>query len=294
MQKKSYIKYLLAVLLFGSNGIVATSISLSSYEIVFLRTLIGSLLLIAIYLSTRPKISFYKHKRSFLFLIVSGAAMGISWMSLFEAYQQIGVSISTLVYYCGPVIVMALSPILFHEKLTLIKVGGFVAVLLGIFFVNNQALSSGLPSTGLFFAGISAAMYAVMVIFNKKSTNIVGLENATVQLFVSFVTVAILLGFKQGFIIHVASEDWIPILILGLLNTGIGCYLYFSSIGKLPAQTVAICGYLEPLSAVIFSTLFLNEILSSLQMVGAALIIGGAIVGEVFIKRKNNASDLRG
>ena len=293
MQKKSYTKYLLALLLFGSNGIVAANISLSSYEIVLLRTLIGSLLLIAIYLSTRPKISFYKHKRSLLFLVISGVAMGVSWMSLFEAYQQIGVSISTLVYYCGPVIVMALSPILFHEKLTPIRIVGFVAVLIGIFFINNQAFGSGLPSTGLLFAGISAVMYAVMVIFNKKSTKIVGLENATVQLFVSFIAVAVFVGFKQGFVIHVTSEDWIPLLILGLLNTGIGCYLYFSSIGKLPAQTVAICGYLEPLSAVVFSALFLHEILSPLQMVGAALIIGGAVLGEFFIKRKNNTSDLR-
>ena len=287
MRKQSYLKHILALLLFGSNGIVAANISLSSYEIVFFRSLIGSLLLITIYLLSHSKLSFFRHKRSLIFLIISGVAMGISWMSLFEAFQQIGVSISILVYYCGPVIVMALSPILFREKLTLIKIGGFIAVLIGIFLINNQALGHGLPGTGLFFAIISAVTYAVMVIFNKKSTEIVGLENATLQLVCSFITVAVFMFVKQGFIIHVASEDWIPILILGLLNTGIGCYLYFSSIGKLPAQTVAICGYLEPMSAVAFSALFLNEMLSSLQIVGAVLIIGGAILGEVFIKRKN-------
>ena len=32
---KSYFKYILALLLFGSNGIVASYISLTSYEIVF-------------------------------------------------------------------------------------------------------------------------------------------------------------------------------------------------------------------------------------------------------------------
>lgn len=47
MDKKALIKYLCALLLFGLNGIVASHIAMSSYEIVFLRTLIGSILLIS-------------------------------------------------------------------------------------------------------------------------------------------------------------------------------------------------------------------------------------------------------
>ena len=46
--KRSYFKYIIGLLLFGSNGIVASYIALSSYEIVLLRTLIGSLFLIVL------------------------------------------------------------------------------------------------------------------------------------------------------------------------------------------------------------------------------------------------------
>jgi drug/metabolite transporter (DMT)-like permease len=101
-----------------------------------------------------------------------------------------------------------------------------------------------------------------------------------VQLFVSFLTAAAYVGYRQGFTIQIAGEDWIPILILGLLNTGVGCYLYFSSIGHLPVQTVAISGYLEPLSAVVFSVLFLHETMLPGQILGAVFILGGAILGE--------------
>ena len=79
---------------------------------------------------------------------------------------------------------------------------------------------------------------------------------------------------------QIDTQSIIPILVLGLLNTGIGCYLYFSSIGKLPVQTVAICGYLEPLSAVLFSVIFLKETMLPIQIIGAVLIIGGAMLGE--------------
>lgn len=278
---KAFFKYILALLLFGSNGIVASRIDLNSYEIVLLRTLIGSLLLIAIFFLSRGKLTFWEHKKDFAFLVVSGIAMGTSWMFLYEAYTQIGVSIASLCYYCGPVIVMILSPLLFQEKLTSTKITGFLAVLIGIYFVNGYG-SVTANRFGLLCGLASAVMYAFMVIFNKKAAAITGLENSALQLLIAFAAVAVFVGFKQGFKIDIPTGSVLPIFVLGLLNTGIGCYLYFSSIGKIPVQTVAICGYLEPLSAVLFSVIFLSEKLLPLQVVGAVLIIGGAVCGECF------------
>jgi len=284
---KPFFKYIFALFLFGSNGIVASRIDLNSYEIVLLRTLIGSLLLIAIFFLSGGKLTFWKHKQDFLFLAVSGIAMGTSWMFLYEAYTQIGVSIASLCYYCGPVIVMILSPLLFKEKLTSPKIIGFLAVLIGIFLVNGYGAVAA-NRFGLLCGLASAVMYAFMVIFNKKAAAIAGLENSALQLFIAFATVAVFVGFKQGFMIDIPTGSVLPIFVLGLLNTGIGCYLYFSSIGKIPVQTVAICGYLEPLSAVLFSVIFLSEKLLPVQIIGAVLIIGGAIFGEYFLRNRNN------
>ncbi len=278
--KASYLKYIFALLLFGSNGIVASMIHLSSYEIVLLRTLIGSILLIAIFFIAREKLTFYKHKTQSIFLAVSGIAMGTSWIFLYEAYDEIGVSLASLAYYCGPVIVMILSPLLFREKLTKLKVCSFLVVLVGIFLVNGTAFENGVGVWGLACGLLSALCYSLMVMFNKKAKDITGLENSMLQLFVAFLTVAIFVGIKQGYRMEIDTQSIVPILVLGLLNTGIGCYFYFSSIGKLPVQTVAICGYLEPLSAVVFSVVFLKETMLPLQIVGAVLIIGGAMLGE--------------
>lgn len=281
-----HFKYILALLLFGSNGIVASFISLSSYETVLLRTLTGSQLLIAVFLLTGGKFTFYKEKKQTFFLAVSGIAMGASWIFLYEAYEQIGVSAASLAYYCGPVIVMALSPILFGERLTMPKMAGFAAVFAGILLVNGNA-EGELNKWGIFCGLMSAVMYAFMVIFNKKARDIQGLENSVLQLFASFLTAAVFVGAKQGFAMDIPRESIAPILILGIVNTGIGCYLYFSSIGKLPVQTVAVCGYLEPLSAVIFASLFLREKMTVWQAVGAMLIIGGAMAGEILQEKKH-------
>lgn len=284
--KKAYFKYIAALLMFGSNGIVASHIPHSSYEIVVSRTLIGGLFLALIFLFSKKKANLLKNKLHFLYLVISGAALGASWMFLYEAYQKIGVSVATLAYYCGPVIVIILSPILFREKLSFAKLLGFFAVILGMIYVNMEALSQGKTSWGLFCGIMSAVMYAVMVIFNKKAESITGLENSMWLLIISFLAVAIYIGIKQGFIISFELDSLVPVLILGIVNTGIGCYFYFSSIDNLPVQTVAICGYLEPLSALIFSAVLLGEALGAVQIIGACLILGGAAFGELFRHRQ--------
>ena len=286
MDKRAFTKYISALLLFGLNGIVASNIALSSYEIVFLRTLIGSILLVALFLIGKGTFHIKENKQDIVFIVFSGVAMGTSWMFLYEAYQQIGVSLASLLYYCGPVIVMILSPIIFREKLTIPKVVGFLVVLIGIILVNGNTSESGGNVWGLFCGGMSAIMYFFMVTFNKKSKQIHGMGNSVIQLVISFFTVAIFVGIKQGFVISLLPNDWLWVLILGIVNTGIGCYLYFSPLSKIPVQTVAVCGYLEPLSAVIFATVLLGEKMALLQIVGAVCIIGGAMIGELVKVRK--------
>ena len=285
MDRKAFVKYISALLLFGLNGIVASHIPLNSYEIVFLRTLIGSVLLVALFLLGKGKFHIKTYKKDSLFIVLSGIAMGTSWMFLYDAYQQIGVSLSSLLYYCGPVIVMILSPLIFREKLTAPKLLGFATVLVGIILVNGNTAGSS-NTWGLFCGAMSAVMYFFMVTLNKQSKSISGMENSVIQLVVSFLTVAIFTGIKQGFVINVPATAWGWILILGILNTGIGCYLYFSPLAKLPVQTVAVCGYLEPLSAVVFAALLLGEKMTAVQIVGAFCIIGGAMIGELIKLKK--------
>jgi drug/metabolite transporter (DMT)-like permease len=184
------------------------------------------------------------------------------------------------------VIVIILSPVLFKEKLTIPKIVGFLIVLVGIVLVNGKVAVGRGGTWGLLCGVMSAVMYFFMITLNKQAREIVGMENAVIQLTVSFLTVAVFVGIKQAFVIHVPASSWPWILVLGLVNTGIGCYLYFSPLSKLPVQTVAVCGYLEPLSAVVFAALLLGEKMSAFQYIGAVCIIGGAMIGEL-IKERN-------
>lgn len=290
--KHPLFKHISSLLLFGTNGIVASHIMLSSYNIVFLRSLVGSIFLLTLFFIMKQKFTFYKYKKDLIYIIISGITMGMGWMLLYEGYVQIGVGIASLLYYCGPVIVMALSPIVFKERLTAAKIGGFIAVLCGVFLING-AEADDLNVWGISCSCMAAVTYAAMVISNKKSVHIVGMENSLLQLIVALATVAVFVGFKDGFALEIQSSEWIWILILGLLNTGFGCYLYFATLGYLKVQTVAVCGYLEPLSAVIFGAVLLGERMMPLQILGTVLILGGAIFAEVIGSRKKELKNVQ-
>lgn len=208
--KKTYLKYITSLLLFGSNGIIASRIFLSSTEIVFARTLIGGLtVLLYFVLSKRSikllqksegfrSIKLLQNREDFAFIILAGAAMGGSWIFLYKAYTLIGVGLATLACYCGPMMVMVLSPFLFHERLTWRKVSGFLSVLLGFFLANDQDYFPDSSYLGIFYGMMAAVMYTAMIIFNKKASEFDGLENPLCQLSAAFLTTALFMGLSQG------------------------------------------------------------------------------------------------
>ena len=72
----------------------------------------------------------------------------------------------------------------------------------------------------------------------------------------------------------------ILLTVVGVVHTGIAYVLYFGSMDGLRAQSVAILSYIDPVSALLFSALLLGEKLSLPGIIGAAMIIGAAVISE--------------
>ena len=288
--KKNYIEYLIALVLFGTNGVLASHISLTSVQIVFLRTGIGSLLLVSLFLIKGGRFHIRKDLKAYGFLTLAGIMMGSSWMLLYEAYRYVGVSIASLCMYSSLVLVMISSFFLFKEPLTHRKLLSFLIASSGTFLVNVSALTEQLSIHGLILGMCSCCTYAAMIISAKLAPQLPDLEKSTWQLITSFLTTAVFSFFRGQllFTIHTNELGWI--LTLGLVNTGLGCFLYYSSISKLPAQTIAICDNIELLSAILSSVVFLNERLEKIQILGAVLIIAGAISSALTTSIRNRSA----
>jgi drug/metabolite transporter (DMT)-like permease len=54
--------------------------------------------------------------------------------------------------------------------------------------------------------------------------------------------------------------------------------LYTIALSRLPAGNVAIAATIEPALSIIFAALILGQYLAPVQLLGAALVVGGVIV----------------
>ncbi len=93
---------------------------------------------------------------------------------------------------------MALSPLIFGEKLTGGKIAGFIAVACGAFLIAAQGLGGNMPIAGIVCGIASAFCYALMVIASKGAPHIEGLENSALQVSAAFVTALVLTLVTQG------------------------------------------------------------------------------------------------
>lgn len=278
---KDYLEFIISLLIFGTNGLLVTHISLASTQIVFTRTVLGSLVLLIIAMLTR-QLSVQAFRGQMLPVLVAGFCLGANWVFLFEAYRYASVSIGTLLYYSGPILVMALSPLLFREKLTWNKLIAIAAVVAGMICITGITGTVSISVRGLVNGLIAAALYALLIIANKNIRKVSALNATLVQLLIAMVVIVVYLAVRGQIPFTVpGGSQLVYVLVLGVVNTGLACYLYFSSMQRLPGQTVALCCYVDPLSAVIFAALFLGEQLSGIQILGAVLILGGALLGEL-------------
>ena len=287
-RSKNLILFVASMVIFGTNGLIVANISLGSAEIVLMRTFLGSLFLLAIVLVKRS-FSFAELKADLIPATIGGAALGLNWVLLFSAYRSAGVGLSTLTYYCGPIIVLALSPVLFREKLTWNKLLAIAAVAVGMFCITGDIEPGSDVQTGILFGGGAALLYASLIVANKRVKRLSGLNCAMYELIVAFFVVLIyLLASNVKLPVIPAAEDIVWVLAIGLVNTGLAYYLYFSSLQKLPGQTVALVCYIDPLTALLVSGAFLGEKLLGVQIAGAVLILGGACLGELKFKKTEN------
>lgn len=281
--KNAYIKFILAAVIFGTNGIIASHIPLSSYEIVLTRTVLGGFFLLILATARREWGSLRRASRaSLVCLVLSGLFLSGNWLFLYEAYQHIGVSLATLMCYCGPILIMILSYFVFHEPFTVPKVSAMVIVTIGILCINGADVQAHGLSWGLVCGFLSAVCFALLVIAMKKVSGIGGILSPACQLLVaSLVVAAVTLSMPTAPVsldmTHIAC-----MVCLGIVNTGLGYYLYFSGVQRLSAQSVSICGYMEPLTALALSAIILGESLTLPQWLGAACILGGVALSELW------------
>lgn len=284
MKKENTAKLLMAIsmLIFGTVPLVVRMIDLSSSERALYRAIMAAVLVGGFLLITRQKLPLRDIKKELLLLLLSGAAMGFNWVLLFEAYKYTTVSVATLSYYFAPVIVMMVCPLLFREKMGVRQILSFVMSTAGLVLITDTAGGGSSDLLGIAFGLGAAVLYATVMLLNKFIKGVTGLHRTFIQFLAAIAVLTPYVALTSGFTpTALDGRGAVSLLILGLVHTGIAYCMYFSALKELPGQEVAILSYIDPLVAVLVGFIWLDETMTSPQIVGGLLILGFTLWSEL-------------
>lgn len=279
---------IISMIIFGTLGIFVRNIPVSSGELALYRAILAAFLIAVYLLITKQKIPFSKIKKEIPILLLSGIAMGINWILLFEAYKYTTVSLATLSYYFAPVIVTVVCPLLFHEKVTGKQVLCFMMSTAGLVLITGIGDIEGKSDfVGILFGLGAAVFYSAVILLNKFIKNVEGIPRTFLQ-FLSAIVILIPYVILSGGVTlgEMNAVSWINLLIVGLIHTGVTYCMYFSSLKELPGQKAAILSYIDPLVAVLISVTVLGEKMTFEQVVGGLLILGFTLWNEISSKNE--------
>lgn len=274
-----------AMFLFGTIGLFVRGIPLPSSVIALVRGFVGAGFLLVLTVLRRRPVDMAAVKKNLVVLVLSGTCIGFNWILLFEAYRYTTVATATLCYYLAPVLVIFASPVILREKLTTRKVLCALTALAGMVPVSGVLENGGAALTemkGILFGVGAAMLYASVMLLNKFLREISAFDRTILQLAIAgTVLLPYILATGAWVGISATPGQWALLAVVGVLHTGVAYAMYFSSMGALPAQTVALFSYIDPVVAILLSALLLAEPLSPMGWLGAALILGAALVSEL-------------
>ena len=275
------LRLLLAMGIFGTVGIFVEMIPLSSGLIAFCRAVLGMVFLIPVMMLSKQPV----HKDAILknlpVLLLSGVCLGANWVLLFEAIRYSGAAVATACYYLAPAFLLLCAPVI-GEKLTVKKLACVGVALAGMVLVSGVLQGPGDISVGILFGVGAAVLYTSVVVLNKKLRGLGDYETTASQLLIAAVVLLVYVLFTGGIdFTPLNLNTGLILLLVGIVHTGVAYWLYFGSVGKLPAQTVALFSYLDPVVALLCSWVILQQPFDPWMAVGAALILGSTLYSQL-------------
>ncbi|MDG2366865.1 MAG: DMT family transporter [Candidatus Marinimicrobia bacterium] len=278
-----------AAILWSFDGVLRQNLyALPSFLIVALEHLIGAIIFFPLLLKGWNEVSALQQRGwiSVLWISVCGGILGTFFYTKALSYvNYIDLSVVVLLQKFQPIFAIALAAIVLKEKITIRFLVLAVAAIVGGYFVTfgNQPLNEWSDKTMI------AALLSLLAAFSWGSSTVLGkhalnrLSFETVTSLRLTVTGAIMLFIlistgQVETISQVNIENWKYIFIIVLSTGSLALFIYYYGLNHLPASHVTLYELFWPLSAVTMDWYLYGRVMSLVQWLGAALLLGAILL----------------
>lgn len=269
--KKGYFLVLLAASMWGTLGIFAKLLygfNLDPFTIIFYRATIAFLILL-IY-NTIKGLEVKKERLPF-YVTYGFFTVSLFYSVYFHAVKVSSVSLAVLLLYTAPIYSTILGYLIFKEKITKMKTMSLTMVIFGIVLVTQ--INGRINLLGVILGLLSGLTYALYGIFGK-----IAMQNDEPQEALLY-TIGFGALFLMPFSKFSVPIEALPYLFaLAFFPTFLAYLLYNRALKEVEASKASIIATVEPVVALILAYLIFGETLTGKQLLGAFLIILGAII----------------
>lgn len=274
----------IAMIMWSFLGIIIKSTVIDVDELILFSAAISSFILLSYILLNNYRMLLINSSLliSIYFISIIGL---INTFTFFYAYKHTTVALAVLTHYTAPFFVVILAAIFLKEKITLMIVLSIISAALGMYLILDLSIEEILRQVsardshtiGILSGLLSGFFYAVLIILFKKLLNKIDVLPLT-AIQNSFVAITLIPFFDMP--TNIASI--LPsILMLGIVQSTIAPLIYLKGIKQVRANTAAILGYIEPLSAIMLGIVFLGESLEPITIVGGLLILVSGLLCSI-------------
>lgn len=275
----------LAVFLMAMVPVIIKYIEVDSWLIGAFRlavSVVGLILLAGI--TRRPLIA---RQENWIFIFLLGLVFAIHWLTYFYSIQLSTASIAAIGVSTFGAHLLLLGWIVHRQPPHLLELFCVLLAFVGVYLVvPDFNLADGM-TIGLILAVVSGFLYALLPLMHQKYRHINGERRTFGQFFVAMVIFSF--GLPQADW-AIPSESWLGLIVLGVVCTLVAHSLWIKVSTELNHVVTSVVYYLYVPIAMLFSFVFLGEVLSPVQLLGAGLILFANILGIWFRWRSQKAA----
>lgn len=218
--------------------------------------------------------------RALVFLALSGAATGLSWLCYFKALSIGNLSKVVAVDKSSTFLTILLALIFFREPFHWLTGLGIAVMIAGTALMLEKGDAKKGEKGWLFYAAGSAVFAALQSILGKvgvqdmDSTLATALRTVVVLIFAW----AIVLGKKEGGDWKKMTRRDAVLLVLSGITTGASWLCYYRALQTGRASVVVPIDKCSMLFAVALSAIFLNEKQTRRSLLALALVVAGTLM----------------
>lgn len=271
---KSLLEIHIAVILFGLSGLFARYVGQPAVIIALGRVFFASISMYTLFRFKGISIRL-KTGRDLTALATAGLLLSVHWTTFFLSIQVSTVAIGVLTFSTFPLFITFLEPVMFGERIKKADVVCACVMFTGVIIIVPEFHLSNNVTLGIIWGMVCSLTYAALSLVNRKFVK--KYPGGLIAFYEQGTATLVLLPALFIYRPELTLTSLALLVLLGVLFTAAAHSMFINGMKHIRAQAAGMIASLESVYGIAAAALFLNEIPSSNEFAGGALILASAL-----------------